>query len=257
MELTFETYAIVCPLVFFAGFVDAVAGGGGLISLPAYVLAGLPIHYAYGTNKMANSFGTALATYEFAKSGHIRLKTALISAAGALMGGWLGSHLVLLLSEQIVRIMMMICLPIVAVFMLTRRQLGGDSDNFIEAKKEKRLSFLIGLGIGIYDGLFGPGTGTFLLLCFTAFLGYSMITATANAKVVNLASNVGSLVTYMLGGKVLYSLGIPCVLCSCLGNYIGSKLAIKKGSKFIRPVMMGVIIMLFGKVVCDFISSSL
>lgn len=253
MSLTIESYSILLPLVFFAGFVDSVAGGGGLISLPAYLFAGLPVHVAYGTNKMAASFGTAIAVRQFAKNGSIRLRPALISAAGATVGAWFGAHLVMMLSAETVQLMMMICLPVVAVFMLTRKQLSSDESCFLEPKKENLLCAVIGTVIGVYDGLFGPGTGTFLLMSFTAFLGYSMVTATANAKVVNLASNIGALVTYMLGGKVMYAIGIPCILSASLGNFIGSKMAIKKGSRFIRPVMTFVVAGLFLKILLDFL----
>lgn len=252
MPLTIETYAILLPLVFFAGFVDSVAGGGGLISLPAYLFAGLPVHVAYGTNKMAASFGTSIAVGQFAKNGSIRLKPALIAAVGAIIGGWFGAQLVMMLSAETVQIMMMICLPIVAVFMLTRKQLGSDENHFIEPKKENILCAVIGIAIGVYDGIFGPGTGTFLLMSFTTFLGYSMVTATANAKVVNLASNVGALITYIIGGKVLYAIGIPCIISASLGNFIGSRMAIKKGSRFIRPVMTLVVAGLFIKILLDF-----
>ncbi len=253
MPFTIENYSILLPLVFFAGFVDSVAGGGGLISLPAYLFAGLPVHVAYGTNKLASSFGTAIAVRQFAKSGSIRLQPALISAAGAIVGGLFGAKLVLLLSDETVQMMMMLCLPVVAVFMLTRKQLGSDENHFIEPRKENLRCLGIGVGIGIYDGVFGPGAGTFLLMSFTAFIGYSMVTATANAKVVNLGSNVGALITYMLGGKVLYTVAVPCILCAALGNFLGSKMAIEKGSRFIRPVMTCVIAGLFLKILADFL----
>ena len=252
VEVTLKMYLLICPLVVLAGFVDSVAGGGGLISLPAYIIAGVPIHFAAGTNKMANSFGTAMATIQFSKGGYVRFKPALAAAAGAFIGGAAGSRIVLMLSAEAVQILVMVCLPFAAIFMLTRKNLGGDVDNIVEPKKEYIRGFFIGIGVGIYDGVFGPGTGTFLIMFFTALLGYSMITASANAKVVNLASNIGALLAYTLGGKVSFTLGIPCMLCSCLGNYIGSKMAIKKGSKFIRPVMMMVIAMLFLKIIYDF-----
>lgn len=253
-DISLKTYLIVCPLVFLAGFIDSVAGGGGIISLPAYVLAGLPIHYAHGCNKTANSFGTALATWQFAKSGHVRLKPALMAAAGALVGGWIGSQIVLILSAEALQMMLVIFLPIVAVFMLTRKNIGSDVDKIVEPKKEYALSFVIGLATGCYDGVFGPGTGTFMLLSFTAFLGYAMITASANAKVANLASNIGALVSYLVGGKVIFAVALPCMACSCLGNFIGSRLAIKNGSKFIRPMIFVVIALLFIKIALDFIA---
>ena len=248
-----ERYSILLPLIFFAGFVDAAAGGGGLISLPAYLFAGLPVHMAYGTNKMVSSFGTGIAVRQFAKNGHIRLRPALIAGAGAIVGGLLGAQLVLLLSAGVVQMLMMACLPAAAVFMLTQKRLGSDENHFIAPQKELPRCAVIGAAIGLYDGFFGPGAGTFMIIGFTTFLGYSMVTATANAKVVNLASNVGALISYMLGGKVLYAIVIPCVLCSSLGNYFGSKMAIRRGSRFIRPVMTGVIAGLFLKLLVDFL----
>lgn len=135
MPFVIEHYSILLPLVFFAGFVDAIAGGGGLISLPAYLFAGLPVHMAYGTNKLVASFGTAIAVRQFAKNKSIRLRPALISATGAIVGGLLGARLVLLLSANTVQIMMMICLPIVGVFMLTRKQIGSDENKLLTPEK--------------------------------------------------------------------------------------------------------------------------
>lgn len=253
MPFTPERLFLLLLLIFFAGFVDAVAGGGGLISLPAYLFAGLPVHMAYGTNKMASSFGAVIAVRQFAKNGHIRLRPALIAGACAAVGGLLGARLVLLLSAETVQIMLMLCLPAAAVFMLTQKRLGGDENHFVEPQKELVRCAVIGFAVGLYDGIFGPGAGTFLIIGFTALLGYSMVTATANAKVVNLASNLGALIAYMLGGKVLYTVGIPCMLCAALGSYLGSKMAIKKGSRFIRPMMICVIAGLFLKLLLDFL----
>ncbi len=245
---------IVCPLVFCAGFVDAVAGGGGLISLPAYIFAGVPIHIAYGTNKFANCTGTFVACVKFFKSGNIRIKSAVLSAAGALIGSWFGTQLVLVLDEKYLKYCLMIILPVVAVFLLFNRNFGSsDEVKKISNKKLYVLSFIIGMVIGAYDGFFGPGTGTFLVLSFTSILGFDLITASGNAKVVNLASNFAALIAYMINGKILFSIGIPAAICAILGNYIGAHMAIKSGVKVIKPIILVVVVMLLGKVLYSII----
>lgn len=241
---------IICPLVFCAGFVDAVAGGGGLISLPAYIFAGVPVHIAYGTNKFANCIGTSVASAKFFKSGHIKIKPAIISAIGALIGSWLGAELVIFLDEKYLKYCLMIILPVVTMFLLFNRNFGSEElERVLQNKRLYSLALIIGLIIGAYDGFFGPGTGTFLVLAFTTICGFNMITASGNAKIVNLASNFAALIVYLLNGKVAFAIGIPAAICAVAGNYIGAHLAIKNGSKFIKPIILLVIGLLFIKVI--------
>lgn len=248
---------IICPLVFCAGFVDAVAGGGGIISLPAYIFAGIPIHVAYGTNKFANCIGTSAASIKFFKSGNIKMKSALLSALGALVGSWFGAQLVVFLNEEYLKYCLLIILPIVTVFLLFNRNFGVEkSIKEISNRKVYPLAIVIGVIIGAYDGFFGPGTGTFLVLAFTSFLGFNLITASGNAKVVNLASNFAALIVYILNGKVFFIIGIPAAVCATLGNYLGAHLAIKNGSKVIKPILVVIIAMLFGKVIYSFLFTS-
>lgn len=245
---------IICPLVFCAGFVDAVAGGGGIISLPAYIFAGIPIHIAYGTNKFANCIGTSVASAKFFKSGNIKMKSALLSALGALIGSWFGAKLVLFLDEKYLKYSLLIILPIVAVFLLFNRKFGAiENVREVSNKIVYPLSIIIGMVIGAYDGFFGPGTGTFLVIAFTSLLGFNLINASGNAKVVNLASNFAALIAYILGGKVFFMVGIPAAICAALGNYLGAHLAIRNGSKVIRPIIVVVIAMLFIKVIYSFL----
>lgn len=245
---------IICPLVFCAGFVDAAAGGGGLISLPAYILAGVPIHVAYGTNKFANCIGTLVACGKFFKSGNIKIKLGILSAIGALIGSWFGTQLVLILNEKYLKYCLMIILPIVAVFMLFNRNFGfQEHEKEISKKKLYFYSVIIGLIIGAYDGFFGPGTGTFLVLAFTGLLGLNIITASGNAKLVNLASNFSALIVYIINGKVMFSIGIPAAICAIAGNYLGAYLAIKSGAKVIRPIILLVVGLLFVKVISSLI----
>lgn len=245
---------IICPLIFCAGFVDAVAGGGGIISLPAYIFAGLPIHIAYGTNKFASCIGTSVASVKFLKSGNIKIKSALLAAVGALIGSWFGAQLVLVLDEKYLKYCLIIILPIVAVFLILNSKFGVEETvKELSNKKVYISSILLGLVIGAYDGFFGPGAGTFLVLAFTSLLGFNLITASGNAKVVNLASNFAALIAYVLNGKVFFMIGIPAAICAALGNYLGAHLALKNGSKVIRPIIGVVIAMLFVKVIYGFL----
>ena len=236
----------------FAGFVDSAAGGGGLISLPAYLFAGLPVHYVYGTNKFSAACGTTFATAQFFLKGAINIKVGLLAAAGSFAGSALGSHVVLLLSDKALRTMMLVILPIAAVLILWRRDLPDENrDDGTLTPKKTALALAIGLGIGLYDGVFGPGTGTFAIIAFTTLMGFDLRTAGGNAKVLNLASNYASLVTYLSSGLVVFSVGIPCAVSGILGNLLGSHLALKNGAKFIRPMMLVVLVLLLGKIVGD------
>lgn len=236
----------------FAGFVDSAAGGGGLISLPAYLFAGLPVHYTYGTNKFSAACGTTFATAQFFQKGAMNIRVGLLAAVGSFVGSALGSHIVLLLSDQVLRTMMLIILPVAAVLILWRRDLPDENrdDGTLNGKKAL-LALAIGLGIGLYDGIMGPGTGTFAIIAFTTLMGFDLKTANGNGKVLNLASNYASLFTYLMSGLVVFPIGIPCAVSNIVGNLLGSHFALKKGAKFIRPMMLVVLVLLLGKLISD------
>ncbi len=254
MDSYLITLSVVCPLVFIAGFIDSIAGGGGIISLPAYIFAGVPIQIAHGTNKFANCIGTSIAARKFFKTGNVKLKPALFSAAGALIGSAIGAQMVVLLDEKILQYCLMIILPIVAVFLIFNKGFGSD-DRVIDLPDTRLniLSFVIGLAVGAYDGFFGPGTGTFLVIAFSTICGFNIIVSSGNAKIVNLASNFAALIVYLINGKIFFALGVPAAICSILGNYLGSHLAIKKGAKFIKVIILFAVALLFGKILIDFI----
>ena len=256
MNITIQVILTVCPLIFLAGFLDSIAGGGGLISLPAYLFAGLPMHNAIATNKFSSTFGTAISAYRFIKSGNISLRSAFASVIGALAGSYTGARLALSLEEKYLQYFLIIVLPVIAVFILTRKNFGKD-DTAKELPESKIvvLSVISGFIIGAYDGFFGPGTGTFLILVYTGIIGFNLKTASGNAKIVNLASNVTALITFIFSNKVIFLVGLPAALCGILGNWLGSGLAIKKGSKVIKPFIIIVMILLFGKIVYDLIVS--
>ena len=248
-----KTCLIVCPLVFLAGFVDSVAGGGGIISLPAYLMAGLPAHLAAGTNKVVNGCGTLMATVKYFRNGKVRLRPAVVAAVAALRGSMLGAQLASMVSEAALETAMLVALPCVAVFLVVKRDFGKDDAPaaVIEPRREIIVSALIGLGVGCYDGLLGPGTGTFMILCFTAFLSMDLLTASGCSKAANLASNAGSAAVWILHGSVLWTLAVPAIVCNILGALLGARFAIRGGSKNIRGVMFVVLGLLFVKMLYE------
>lgn len=239
---------IVCPLCFIAGLVDAIAGGGGLISIPAYLLAGLPPHLAMGTNKLSAAMGTTAATVRYFRGGRVLLSAALVAATLALPGATLGTLLLNRMQSDHVRTLLMIALPVVAAVMLLRK---GRFSPLLTLPQKWRLPVCgaIGFVIGFYDGLVGPGTGTFLILLFTLFVGMDAVTASGSAKIVNLASNVASLVTQIRAGNVYFPLALLAGCCTLCGGWLGARLALRGGEKIIRYVMIGVLVLLVISVV--------
>jgi len=245
--------AIVCPLVFLGSFVDSIAGGGGIITLPAYMLAGLPVHTAAGTNKLVATFGSITASYKYFSTGNVILRIALLSGCSALASGALGTQLALLIPEDILKLIMMIVLPIVAVFLSLNKDFGAKKVRSpLSRPAENVIAVGIGLVIGCYDGMIGPGTGTFLMLCFTGILGLDLLVSGGCAKVANLASNLASAVVFLFNGKAMYSLLVPAAVCSVAGGWLGSRFAVRGGAKFIRKVMFLVLLLLLVKTAYDY-----
>lgn len=243
----------IYPLVFLAGFVDSIAGGGGLISLTSYVAVGLPAHIALGTNKLSSVVGTGIAMVRFAKNGHVRWAAAGCSFAGALAGSAIGARLALGMDERVLTWLLVGIVPAVALFLLFKKDFGV-LEKELPAGKTALYSVLTGFVIGGYDGFFGPGTGTFLIMAFTTVLGFQLLTACGNAKVVNFASNLAAVGTFIANGTVNYRIGIPCAVCSIVGSFIGSGLAMKKGVKIVRPMMLVVIALLLIKIAWDLLT---
>lgn len=246
---TVWTYLIVCPLVFLAGFVDSVAGGGGVISLPAYLIAGIPVKFAAGTNKLANGCGTATSVLKYARSGKIRWDCAIPAAVGCLLGATGGSSLAVHLKDDVLQIIILAALPVAAIILVLARNKTDETEKQLPRSKTILWSSVIGLALGVYDGLIGPGTGTFLTIAFSLVLGIGLLNSAGCARVANLASNVASLIVYLVNGSVLFTVGIPAICCSMLGNWLGARYAIKGGGKRIRLVMFFVLGLLFLKTI--------
>ena len=228
--------------MFLAAVVDAIAGGGGLISLPAYTVAGLNYDFASGNNKFSSTFGTLVATVRYARSGAVKPVPAAIAAALALPGSWLGTRAAMALGNRVMHVFMVFAIPVVGVLVLLEGRKPQAARPF--TRRQYPLCAVIGLAIGFYDGFFGPGTGTLLILLFTWLLGMDMVTASATAKPVNLASNVSALITRIAAGNVIFALALPAMCCSVAGGWLGAKLALTRGAKLIRIVMLFVLTLL-------------
>lgn len=249
-------YAIVLPFIFLAGLIDSIAGGGGLISLPAYWSAGLPPHIALGTNKFSSCCGTIVSTSYYFHANMIDIPVALISAAFALIGSWMGTQAVLMVSSSFLNYLLIVLIPVVAVVSFVRKDLGYiNHSHKVALKKRMFLGLIAGLTIGFYDGFFGPGTGTFLILFYSIFLHYDFIVANGNTKVVNLASNIAALVGFAMAGKIFYTLAIPAAVCGIAGNVLGSKLVILKGNKLIRKIFILALLLLLVRIIYNIVTN--
>lgn len=254
MELSILHFLIVCPLVGIAGFVDSIAGGGGLISLPAYLISGLPVHTCIATNKLSSSMGTTVATAKYALSGYIDWHLGVFCAAASLAGASLGANIALLISESMFRILMLIILPLTALYVLRKKNLfSGENQKALSFRRSVVLSSVIAFALGLYDGFYGPGTGTFLILLLTRFAHMDLHRANGITKVINLSSNIASLVVYLINGQVLMLLGLCAGLFSILGNYLGSRCFTKKGAAIARPVILLVLCVFFVRTVLEMV----
>ena len=245
MEISIIQYLIVCPLVFLAGFVDAVAGGGGLISLPAYLIAGFPVHFAIGTNKVSSAMGTTLTTVRYTKSGFIPWKQAIFCVLFALAGSACGANLALLIDDGVFKIIMLVILPLTALYVMKGKALSGEREPYSKLKT-MLLSCVIAFVIGAYDGFYGPGTGTFLILLLTAAAHMPVTEANGVSKAINLATNISALVVFLINGKVIFAVGL-------LAGRLGSSFFKKGGSKAVKPIMICVLVIFFVKVLSEVI----
>lgn len=249
MALTPQMFLIVCPLLFLAGLVDAIGGGGGLISLPAYLLAGLPVHRAIATNKLSSACGTALATFRFIREGLMNWKIAVPTILCAMAGSSLGANLSIRASESAMENILLVVLPVVAFIVLNPKIFhDNDTQGTVLNRKLWITAVVSSFVVGIYDGFYGPGTGTFLIIAFTAFAKLDIRSANAQAKVINLTTNITSLAIFLLSSQTVIVLGLAAAACNMAGNYVGAGLAMRGGSKITRPVILLVLILLFLKI---------
>lgn len=249
-DLSIITFLIVCPLTFLGGFVDAVAGGGGLISLPAYMIAGLPVHNAIATNKLSSGMGTTVATYRLASLGYIPWRKAALCIVMAIIGSSTGAKLALMVDADLFKKLMLVIIPATAIYVMRNKNMDEPKEPLGDRQTVIRAS-LVALLIGVYDGFYGPGTGTFLILLLSGFAHISLKESNGIAKSINLTTNLSSLAVYLMNGKVIILLGLAGGLFGIVGNYIGVTFFKNKGAKAVRPLMIVVLVIFFIKILTE------
>ena len=240
---------------FLAGIVDAIAGGGGLITLPALLAAGLPPHVALGTNKGQSVWGSGAALVAFWRAGRVDQRQAVLAFPLGLLGAAVGAELVLLVDREALR-PIVIAMLIGAAVLLVIRKPSRDDDAMPAGRRYLAIAGVLAFTIGAYDGFFGPGTGTFLIVGFVALCGKSLTRATADAKVVNFASNLASVIAFGIAGVVAWNIALPMAAGQLAGGVVGARLAIRGGSKLIRVMVLVVSGALVAKLAWDLVAGA-
>ncbi|MFE4592025.1 sulfite exporter TauE/SafE family protein [Streptomyces laurentii] len=256
-DISLTTLALLCLAAFAAGWIDAVVGGGGLLMLPTLLLGlpHLPAAQILGTNKAMSIVGTSGAAVTYLRKAPMRLGMALRIGFAALAGSMAGAFFAAGISSEVLRPVIMVVLLAVAAFVLLRptfgaRPEGAERPDLTRARIVTAI-VVVGGGIGFYDGLFGPGTGTFLVLALTAVLHLDLVTASATAKIVNVCTNAGALVTFASQGNVIWQLAAVLAVFNLAGGTTGARMALSKGTEFVRGVLLVVVLSLVAKLAFD------
>ncbi|MFJ6851809.1 sulfite exporter TauE/SafE family protein [Streptomyces sp. NPDC091271] len=256
-EITLTTLVLLCLAAAVAGWIDAVVGGGGLLLLPALLLGlpHVPAAHVLGTNKAVAIVGTSGAAVTYVRRAPVRVGTAVRIGLMALVGSMTGAFFAAGISSDVLRPVIMVVLLAVAAFVMLRPSFGtaaaGDTGKKVTRARTVTAIVLVGGGIGFYDGLFGPGTGTFLVLALTAVLHLDLVTASATAKIVNVCTNGGALAMFAYQGTVLWQLAALMAVFNLAGGMLGARMALRKGSDFVRGVLLVVVFSLVAKLGFD------
>jgi len=247
-ELSLFAYLGIFILIAFSGFIDSIAGGGGLISIPTYMIFGVPAEFILGTNKTVSTSGTTIAVSRYILNGKIDWKTVGYAIIAALIGSQIGASYSHILSKETMTLILIFIVPFIFILNL---KLSGNKRQESEVSSLVLKSVLIGFFIGGYDGFFGPGTGTFLIFSFVTILHWDFGKASANARIINYASNLSAFVYFLFNGNILWEVVVIGLLGSFLGNWIGSGLVVKLSEKIVKPIFNTVLIMLLIKCIYD------
>lgn len=246
------TLLLIVVVGFAAGWIDAVVGGGGLVQLPALLLVpGITPVQALATNKMGSIFGTTTSSITYYRRVHPDLRTAIPMALIALAGSFGGAIIAAILPAEVIKPVIVAALVAVAIFTALKPTVGELTQLRHSGRRHHAVAALIGLIIGFYDGVLGPGTGSFLIIALVVFLGYNFLESSAKAKLVNMATNLGALAFFLPSGHLLWGLGLVLGLANMFGGYVGARMAISKGSKFIRVIFLIVVTVLIARLGYD------
>lgn len=237
-DITLTWIIIFIITGFVAGYIDAIAGGGGMIQVPVLLLSGIPPIFVLASNKMASLFGTLMASIKYALSKKISYKVVVIAILPCLIASYIGSSLVMYLSDEIIQWAILLSIPVALLFLLKKSNTIKEED----VKLSKKSIILSTAPIGFYDGLLGPGTGTYMTISMKKFLHLPYLISTASTKPLNLATNVGSAIAFLFAGKIIWMVAIPMAIANVAGSYVGSHYAIKGGEAFIKKVLIFVLV---------------
>jgi uncharacterized protein len=242
---------------FLAGFVDSIAGGGGLIQLPALLvfLPAQPVVALLGTNKLISATGTSVATYQYARSVPINWRQVLLTAVSAFLFSMLGARVVSVMHPSGLRPLIIVLLILITIFTFLKKDFGAVHAPRLSPSRQCWVGVAAGAVLGFYDGFFGPGTGSFLIFVFVAVLGLSFLNASASSKVVNLSTNIAALLYFAFSGNILYQIALPLAVFNVLGAAAGSRLAILKGSRFVRVLFLVMATVMIAKLVYDTVTA--
>ena len=246
--IDWQILIILCLFACLAGFVDAIVGGGGLIQTPAslIMLPQLPVATVIGSLKLPSFSGTFFAARQYVRKVPIDWKLMVWMALTAFISSFLGSELLTQMSNRFMKPLILLVLVLVAIYTYSKKDFGQFTQKALTKVQKTVYSLCICLVIGFYDGFIGPGAGSFLVLAFISFMGLDFLHASANAKLINLATNLGSICLFLLKGSIIWKLAIPMAICNAIGGFLGAKMAIAKGNRFIRIffllVVMGTMI---------------
>jgi uncharacterized membrane protein YfcA len=250
---SFLTIAVLTGCAFVAGLVDAVAGGGGLITVPALLAAGLPPHLALGTNKGQSVFGSGSALLAYLRRGALSPERAKITFPAGLVGSFIGAACVLAVPPALLKPIIVVLLPLAAVLLVVKKPTHGKK--VVAAHVAARRAVLLALVVGAYDGFFGPGTGTFLIVGFVLLLDLPLLAATADAKVVNFASNLAAVALFAWRGTILWSVALPMAAGQLAGGWVGAHLAVRGGARLVRAGVIVAVVGLTLKILVDLLSA--
>jgi uncharacterized membrane protein YfcA len=246
--------ALLVVVAFLAGVVDAIAGGGGLLTVPALLAAGLPTHLALGTNKGQSVFGSLSAVIAYARRGALDRRRAWTTFPMGLVGSFAGAAAVLAIAPATLRPIVLVLLPAAAITLLVRKPDRAADTPKPGARRAQISAALLALVVGAYDGFFGPGTGTFLIVGFVLLLHEPLLAATADAKVVNFASNLAAVALFAMNGQILWRVSLPMAGAQLAGAWVGAHLAVRGGERLIRRMVVIVVVALCAKQVYDLLS---
>lgn len=253
--MSYTMILLACVAGFIGAMVDAIVGGGGLVTTPALLALGLPTHIALGTNKFAATMGAISSTYHYYKSGNMNGKLLKYIIPFSFIGSIFGVLTVLGIDPDFLKKLIIVLVLIIGTYTVLHKNLGLENHFTGLTKKKIILGMILTLVLGFYDGFFGPGTGSFLIFGLISIFGFDFVKASANTRALNLASNMTALVLFLLNGKVYFLIGVPMGICMMIGAKVGSHMAIEKGSKFIKPVFVIMSLLLVIKMSFDIVNA--